>query len=510
MDSHPEFKRGINKSTLLLLSVFVIATCGLIYELIAGTLASYLLGDSVTQFSTIIGTYLFAMGIGSYLSRYVNRNLTLWFIKIELMVGLVGGFSSILLFVLFEQVVYFRLILYALVGLTGILIGLEIPILMRMLKDKFEFKDLVSEIFTFDYIGALMASLIFPLLFVPHVGLIRTSLFFGIINTGVALWVIYSFKNQVYWIKSILSIAWAILILLVVSFVYADTIQNYSESLAFQDKVILSESSPYQRIVVTNNKKELRLFLNGNLQFSTLDEYRYHEALVHPLLSNIQKKDTIVIMGGGDGLAIRELLKYPEIKKIYLVDLDKEVTRLFKTHPALSKLNQQSLSDPRVEIKNEDAFIWAMNQTQKYQAIIIDFPDPSNYSLGKLYSYSFYKRIYELLQPEGAIVIQSTSPYYAPNSFWCVNNTLTYTGFHTLPYHTYIPSFGEWGYIIAYKHSFNQRTPYPANLKFINKELFTQMTYFPKDMEARTTEVNKLNNQALVHYFDEEWSKFIQ
>jgi spermidine synthase len=192
-----EFKRGINKSTLLLLSVFVIATCGLIYELIAGTLASYLLGDSVTQFSTIIGTYLFAMGIGSYLSRFFNRNLILWFIKIELMVGLVGGFSSSILFILFEQVVYFRLILYALVGLTGILIGLEIPILMRMLKDKFEFKDLVSEVFTFDYIGALMASLIFPLLFVPHVGLIRTSLFFGIINTGVALWVIYSFKDQI-------------------------------------------------------------------------------------------------------------------------------------------------------------------------------------------------------------------------------------------------------------------------------------------------------------------------
>jgi spermidine synthase len=505
-----EFKRGINKSTLLLLSVFVIATCGLIYELIAGTLASYLLGDSVTQFSTIIGTYLFAMGIGSYLSRFFNRNLILWFIKIELMVGLVGGFSSSILFILFEQVVYFRLILYALVGLTGILIGLEIPILMRMLKDKFEFKDLVSEVFTFDYIGALMASLIFPLLFVPHVGLIRTSLFFGIINTGVALWVIYSFKDQISWLKSILTISWAILLLLVGAFIYANRIQEYSESLAFQDKVILTKSSPYQRIVVTNSKKELRLYLNGNLQFSTLDEYRYHEALVHPIMSRLKNKDTIVIMGGGDGLAIREILKYPEVKKIYLVDLDHAVTDLFKTHPALNLLNNLSLSDPRVEIKNEDAFIWAINQKKKFNAIIIDFPDPSNYSLGKLYSSSFYKHIYTILNPDGCIVIQSTSPFYAPNSFWCVNTTLKATHFKTIPYHTYIPSFGEWGYIIAYKNEFEQTSPYPKELKFINEQLFAQMTLFPPDMADRNTAVNKLNNQALVHYFDEEWSKFIQ
>ena len=505
-----EYKRGINKSTLLLLSVFVIATCGLIYELIAGTLASYLLGDSVTQFSTIIGTYLFAMGIGSYLSRFFNRNLILWFIKIELMIGLIGGFSSSILFVLFEQVVYFRVILYALVGLTGILIGLEIPILMRMLKDKFEFKDLVSEVFTFDYIGALMASLIFPLLFVPHVGLIRTSLFFGIINTAVALWVIYSFRDQISWMKSILTLSWTILLLLVFAFIYANKIQEYSESLAFQDKVILTKSSPYQRIVVTNSKKELRLYLNGNLQFSTLDEYRYHEALVHPIMSSIKNKDTVVIMGGGDGLAIRELLKYPELKKIYLVDLDREVTQLFKTHPALNKLNKESLSDPRVEIINEDAFIWTMNQKQKFDVIIIDFPDPSNYSLGKLYSTSFYRHVFKTLTPEGCIVIQSTSPYYAPNSFWCVNNTLQDTGFHTIPYHTYIPSFGEWGYIIAYKNNFEQVSEYPDSLKFINKQLFEQMTLFPQDMASRTTSINKLNNQALVHYFDEEWSKFIQ
>ena len=156
-------KREFNAHLLLLMSVFVVATCGLIYELVAGTAASYLLGDSVTQFSTIIGVYLFSMGIGSYLSKFFNNNLIAWFVQIEIMVGLVGGFSSTVLFMLFGFVTYFRVILYSLVGLTGVLVGLEIPLLMRILEKKYEFKELVSKVFTFDYIGALLASLIFPL-----------------------------------------------------------------------------------------------------------------------------------------------------------------------------------------------------------------------------------------------------------------------------------------------------------------------------------------------------------
>jgi spermidine synthase len=507
---NPLHKKKITKSTLLLLSVFVIATCGLIYELVAGTLASYLLGDSITQFSTIIGTYLFAMGIGSYLSRYLNKNLIVWFIQIELLVGLIGGFSSTVLFLVFDQVVYFRVILYAIVSLTGMFVGLEIPILMRILKEEFEFKDLVSEVFTFDYIGALLASLIFPLFFVPHVGLIRTSLFFGLINTAVALWVIYSFKHQVKYVRSLISAAWLVFLLMVTCFIFADYIQHYTESIAYHDKIIISKSSPYQRIVVTNNKNELRLYINGNLQFSTLDEYRYHESLVHPIMSNTVDRDTVLVMGGGDGMAVRELLKYPEIKKIILVDLDPEMTKLFKSHPALSKLNNHSFSDSRVEVINDDAFIWALNQKNTYSTIIIDFPDPSNFSLGKLYSSTFYNRLYQLLKPNGCTVIQSTSPYCAPLSFWCVNATLKKGGFNTLPYHTYIPSFGEWGYIIGYKEHFNQAQSYPTALKYISPVLFEQMCFFSKDMSDRPVEINRLNNQVLVQYFDQEWSKFVQ
>ena len=172
---------------LLFLSVALIAACGLIYELVAGTLASYLLGDSVFQFSTVIGSYLFAMGVGSYLSRYITRGLVARFISIELMVGLVGGFSSAALFLAFAYTQGFRLILYAVVVAIGILVGLEIPLLMRILKNRLEFRELVAHVLTFDYLGALAASLLFPILLVPKLGMVRSALLFGIVNAGVAL-----------------------------------------------------------------------------------------------------------------------------------------------------------------------------------------------------------------------------------------------------------------------------------------------------------------------------------
>ena len=290
-------KRELSSQWLLLLAVFVIATCGLIYELVAGTLASYLLGDSVTQFSTIIGVYLFSMGVGSYLSKYFEKALLSWFIRIELLVGLIGGISSAVLFVVFPLASSFRIILYAFVFLTGTLVGLEIPLLMRILKDKVEFKELVSRVFTFDYIGALLASLIFPLLLVPHLGLIRTSLFFGILNILVGWYLAHRFTSELKKTSALKTAAVFLLLVETACFVFSEKIMSYSETAAYNDQVIFSQSTPYQRIVLTKNKKELRLFLNGNLQFSSADEYRYHEALVHPALSSVKQLNKILISG---------------------------------------------------------------------------------------------------------------------------------------------------------------------------------------------------------------------
>ena len=266
----------------LFLSVLLIAACGLVYELVASALASYLLGDSVFQFSTVIGTYLFAMGIGSWLSRYIGRGLVARFVAVELMVGVVGGFSSMLLFLAFAYTSAFRLTLYATVVVVGVLVGLEVPLLMRILRDRFDFKDVVSNVLTFDYLGALAASLAFPVLLVPHLGLVRSAVLFGLVNASIALWSTYIFADVLPTKRTLRAASVFVLVLLGVGMVTAGRITDTAESNIYADDVIFARDSRYQRIVLTAWKDDLRLFLNAHLQFSSRDEYRYHEALVHP------------------------------------------------------------------------------------------------------------------------------------------------------------------------------------------------------------------------------------
>ncbi len=496
-------------SYVLLFSVFVIATCGLVYELIAGSLASYLLGDSITQFSTVIGCYLFAMGIGSFLSKYVRKNLIGVFIQVELLIGLVGGFSASILFLSFEHVSSFRTLLYAMVTITGTLVGLEIPLMMRILKSHFEFSDLVSKVFTFDYIGALIASLLFPLLLVPHLGLVRTAFLFGILNVLTGIWTLYLFEKEVPWLRTLKLAMFVGLLSLVAGFIYSDRILGFAETASYPDKVIYSKYSKYQRIVLTKSSDDIRLFLNGNLQFSSRDEYRYHEALVHFGMASLKSPKRVLVLGGGDGLAVREILKYPSVEEIVLVDLDPAITNLFSKHEALANLNGKSLFSSKLKIYNEDAFIWLKSNTEKFDFIAVDFPDPGNYSVGKLYTNSFYKLLKKAVADTGVGVIQSTSPYVAKKTFWCVDNTLKSVGFLTVPYHVYVPAFGDWGYILISNREFQIPEKFPPNLKYINAEIAKTLPVFPSDMIVESKEVNRLNNQILVRLFEEEWEEYV-
>ncbi|MES2774876.1 MAG: polyamine aminopropyltransferase [Bacteroidota bacterium] len=500
-----------NPQLLLLLAVFIIATCGLIYELVAGTLASYLLGDSITQFSIIIGVYLFSMGVGSYLSKFINGDLLSWFIKIELLVGLVGGFSAAILFLLFPVAASFRIVLYALVFITGMLVGVEIPLLMRILQDKVAFKDLVSRVFTFDYIGALLASLIFPLVLVPHLGLIRTSLFFGILNLLVGLYLLHYFRHELRKTAVIRFSGIAILLAEVLAFAFSESIMSFSETMAYNDNIVYAGSSPYQRLVITRNKREMRLYLNNNLQFSSADEYRYHEALVHPAMTASHHPKKILVLGGGDGLAVREVLKYPSVESVLLVDLDPKMTRLFSTQEVLTSLNKNSLTDKKVTVLNADAFTWLRDNKQLFDCVIIDFPDPSTFSVGKLYTTSFYQLLKKSMQPDAVAVVQSTSPFAAPKSFWCVSQTLQAAGFSTVAYHNYVPSFGEWGYVMAMQRAYALPDSFEIPVRYMSKDVLQQMLNFPEDMKAHVPiAVNRLNNQALVNYFEEEWGKYLE
>ena len=499
----------------LLTSVFVVSACGLVYELAAGALASYLLGDSVLQFSTVIGAYLFAMGVGSYLSRFLERQLSAHFLRIELLVAVAGGAMPVLLFVAHAALPNsFRFVLYAMVTLVGILVGLEIPLVMRMLKKNVALKDLVSQVLTFDYLGALAVSIAFPLVLVPNLGLARTGLLFGLMNAGVALWALWLFRHE---LRQFGAHAWACFATLAVltgGMVWADHITTWAEDKLYQDHAVIAVSTPYQRIVVTHSPGEgrlgLRLFLNGNLQFAERDEYRYHEALVHPAMAafaQVGAPRKVAVLGGGDGMAVREILKYPGVESVTLVELDPAMTKLFTDEPMLAKLNAHALSSPKLKIVNTDAFSYLEQSDEVFDVLVVDFPDPTNFSIGKLFTNAFYALLDSHLAASGYAVIQTTSPLVARKSFWTVVHTIESVGLIATPYHAHVPSFGEWGFVIASRRPYHLPATLPEGLRFLNTKSLPLLFDFAQDMDALPTEINRLSNQVLVTTYEEEWGR---
>ncbi len=492
----------------LLASVFVVAACGLLYELAAGALASYVLGDSVLQFSTIIGTYLFAMGVGSWLSRYFERQLPAHFLRIELMVALVGGLLPATLFLANAYAPgAFRLLLYGMVFMVGMLAGLEIPLVMRILKRNVALKDLVSQVLTFDYLGALVVSMAFPLLLVPHLGLIRTGLLFGAMNAAVALWAVWLFRHELRRLKAHLAACLMVLGILLGALAGAEHITTFAEDKFYQDRIVFSTASPYQRIVVTQGRAGHRLYLNGNLQFAERDEYRYHEALVHPAMAAHGAPKKVAVLGGGDGMAVREILKYPSVESVTLVELDPAMTKIFSENPRLAQLNGQALQNPKVKIVNTDAFGWLQQTTDVFDVIVVDFPDPTNFSIGKLYTNSFYALLDKRLAASGYAVVQTTSPLVARQSFWTVVQTMESVGLRTAPYHAHVPSFGEWGFVLASRRPWRMPEALPAGLQFLSPQTLPLLFDFPLDMARVPSEVNRLSNQVLVHTYEREWGK---
>lgn len=498
-----------HRSALLLVTVLVISTAGLVYELLGGALASQRLGDSITQFSTTIGVYLFAMGVGAWLSGHVRDRLAERFVDIELATALIGGFEAPLLWLAAGHAGSYRVVLYGVLALIGILVGLEIPLMMRILKEELPFEKLVSRVLTFDYIGALVGSLAFALVLMPMLGMLRTSLLLGLLNVAVALLSTFVLDDLIAprarLRQRVLSAVLATALL--ATFTVSARIERIGEEDSFGGTVVYAEQTPYQRIVLSATRGSLQLWLNGQLQFSTADEYRYHEALVHPAFSSAPRHVRVLVLGGGDGLAVREVLRYPDVASVTLVDLDPGMTELATRVDVIRRLNGDSLRDPRVRVVNEDAYVWLDHyRGAPFDVAIVDFPDPGNFALGKLYTVRFYQLLLRAMSNVGRVVVQSTSPLFARRSFWCIERSIAAAGFSTHPYHTLVPSFGEWGYVLASPTPFDVPTRVEVpDLRFLTSELLPTLFVFGADTGPLPVDVNRLNDQRLVHYYDREW-----
>ncbi|MEM6994418.1 MAG: polyamine aminopropyltransferase [Myxococcota bacterium] len=511
----PSVERQRKQARVLMASVLVVATCGLVYELISATMASYLLGDSVTQWSLVIGVYLSAMGLGSWLSKYVETALPERFVHVQLVIAVVGGFSATALFFGFGYLATVRPLLFLILVVVGTMVGLEIPLLMRLMQPGVQLKDLVARVLAFDYIGALAASILFPLLLLPYLGLVRTALLFGLLNAAVALWSTRIFASEMRRPGWVTGQAVVVLAVLAGAFFQGRQIEDFGESQLYEFPVVFSKKTPYQRLTITRWQSDVRLFINGNLQFSSTDEHRYHEALVHPAMAGAlphagEDGLRVLVLGGGDGLALRELQKYEAVRRVDLVDLDPAMTDLFTSHPLLTALNGDAFADADVHVHNDDAMEWLSQHRlaggEPFDVAIIDLPDPNNFSLGKLYTRSFYRLVRSQLTPQAVAVVQSTSPYFAPRSYWCIVETLRSAGLNPQPYHTYVPSFGDWGFVLVSPRPHDVPTAVPADvpLRFLTDAGLASMFEFPADQAPRDVEVNRLNDQLLVHYYESD------
>ncbi|WP_188498716.1 polyamine aminopropyltransferase [Pullulanibacillus pueri] len=486
----------------------IVSICGIIFEVLFGALGSYILGDGVKQYTLTIALFLTGMGIGAFISEKVTKGLIRAFIIIEFLIALVGGMSS---FLLFGVTAYLpegsdALFLYLVIIIVGGLTGLELPLLIRKANDiGEEVNRSTARVLFSDYSGGLIGGLLFAFWMRPTFGMVKTAFVVAIVNLAVSLWMLVSFKSEIRGFKYLSFVGGVIGILLLIGLFFGDEQAFLFEQKLYKDPIVYSKETKYQHIIITKEQGDTRLFLDGNLQFSSSDEYRYHEVLVHPTVALAEHPQKVLILGGGDGLATRELLKYPDIRSIQLVDLDPAMTHLAKTNPLLTTLNKEALMNSKVHIKNEDAFEYLKGSRALYDVILIDLPDPNNTNLNKLYTEEFYSLVRNHLSPTGAMMVQATSPTFATKVYWTIDKTVKATGLHTAQLHVDVPSFGDWGFVLAARHSFSVSDIHISDAistKFLNDTTLRSLTAFSKDIDAKIYQEGKrveLQPNTLIH-----------
>jgi spermidine synthase len=487
-------------------SIFIIAACSLVYELLISSLSTYLLGSSVVHYSITIGLFLFFMGVGAWLAQSIRQALIPAFVGIEIAIGAVGGVSALVLYAAYVWSDFYYPVMLIVTGVIGILVGMELPLLTRILESHSGLRRGISQVLTFDYLGALAASLLFPFILLPYFGHLVTASIIGVVNLLVALLVAWTFRHQLQQYSAIVGLAAAASAALVLlAAAWANPAAEIFENALYEDPVMHTEQSRYQKLVVTQRGDDLRLYLDGNLQFSSLDEYRYHEVLVHLPAAFVQRLKRVLVIGGGDGLAVREVLQYPSVESVTLVDLDPAVTTLARAHAQLQRLNHNALAHPAVTVVNADAWQWLAQQGDLFDLVIVDLPDPENEATARLYSVAFYQRVARRLSVGGAMVTQATSPWFSRRAFWSIGATLSDVFTHVRPATVYVPSFGLWGFFIAADHALKQPARTPFNGSFFSAQSLPQVLTLPDDLPPLQVEINRSQSLPILEYYREGW-----
>jgi spermidine synthase len=546
---------------LLAFCMFSTGASGLVNEYVLATITTYILGNSIEQFSIVIASMMFMMGVsGLVQSKMSDDNLIYKFITVEILMAVIGGFAPLAIYATYGYLEnHFLLVHYFFVLSVGFLIGFEIPLVMRIIEqNRIKLKVNLAIVYAMDYIGAFIGAIIWVKYLLKHYPLTEISFIVAGFNFAVALLtVLYFIHTKVIKHRLIALVAVTVTAcVLLVGYLNNRDISDLLEQRFYDDPIVHKETSKYQHMVITENKTtgDVRLYINGNTQFSSLDEKRYHDFLVHPVMSLVGNAKNVLILGGGDGLALREVLKYKNMESITLVDLDPEMVKLASENKYMTKLNENAFSDARInvqkatgiesvnvkgvylsngevnnngQVKTEwvaavnvftldaDRFVSRLHD-KKWDAVIIDFPDPSSVELSKLYSKQFYLKLKRHLSPNAVIALQSTSPYHAKEAFLTIGNTLNAAGYSVLPYRQNIPSFGDWGYYLAWstketpddiKKKLATLTQLSVETDFITPELMMASFAFGKGELSSTHQcINTIMYPCLLtQYIDYSW-----
>lgn len=495
-------------SNSLKFAVFATGLAGIVAEYVLATLATYFIGNALVQWALVVSIMLFAMGLGSRFSKYIKGNLMVWFLGIEFTLSVLVGFSALFSYAIAGFTEYLSLIIYSQSIAVGLLIGMEIPLVVR-LNESFEALHVnISNVLEKDYYGSLLGGLFFSFVGLPYLGLTYTPFVLGLVNLLVALVLLWALRKilsqKLFWSLNITAII--VTGILFLGAVNAPAVITFGEQKQYKDKVVLSKQTAYQHLVVTQWRNDYWLFINGNQQFSTFDEAMYHEPLIHPVMEMVPQAKNILVLGGGDGCAVREILKHPSVEKITLVDLDEDMVEWAKEEPLFKAINLNALNHSKVQLIYADAFNYLQADSSFYDVIVADLPDPRTHQLARMYSEQFYRLVYLHLKANGAVITQAGSPYFAPTAFACIDSTMAFAGFNTIPLHNQIVTMGEWGWIIGTKGDKLNFDLDFGNIEthWLNNEGWDMMTKFGKPYfsQSQTVEVNTIQNGVLVQYYN--------
>lgn len=512
---------AIRQSKIIYWSSGIVSICGIVFEVLFGALGSYILGDGVKQYTLTISLFLTGMGIGASLSEKFLKNLIITFVWIEFGVAIIGGFSSFTMFGItaFAPEGTDALFLYFITLLVGALTGVELPILIRKANEiGVTLNKSTARVLFSDYAGGLLGGLLFVFLFRPYFGMVKTAFLVGCINLLVALIVLFLFRKEIrhYMIHAIIGLG--IGLVLLIGLFFGEEMAFSFEQKLYKDPIIHTEETSYQKITVTKDAEDIRLYLDGQLQFSTIDEHRYHEVLVHPVMAYADDPKNVLILGGGDGIAAKEILKYEKVEKITLVDLDPAVIELANTNELLLEVNEGALLHEKVQVKNADAFRFLEETDDWYDVILVDLPDPNNESLNKLYTREFYSLVRNHLKPGGAVMIQATSPVFATEVYWTISNTVASTGLFVEHLHVDVPSFGNWGFVMASREKIDlTELDIPVDTEYLTPDMIPTLSVFGKDEDSKILDKNgeivelkpnTLIDPHLIEIYERSWENY--